>query len=55
MARDFRYLRHAIAVSLWVGTVAFTSAQTPPAGPTESITLRDSRHGTDVWPPSATR
>ena len=32
MARDFRYLRHAIAVSLWVGTVAFTSAQTPPAG-----------------------
>jgi len=20
------------------------------AGPTESITLRDSRHGTDVWP-----
>jgi hypothetical protein len=26
-----------------------------PAVPTESITLRDGGHGSDFWPPSATR
>ena len=30
-------------------------ANSAPAGLTESITLRDSRHGSDVWPPTATR
>ena len=30
-------------------------ANSASAGPSESITLRGSRHGTDVWPPLATR
>jgi hypothetical protein len=30
-------------------------ANSSPAVPTKSITLRDDGHGIDVWPPSATR
>jgi hypothetical protein len=30
------------------------SANSSPAVPTESVTLRDDDHGSGVWPPSAT-
>ena len=33
----------------------YSWAEAVPDGPTESITLRYSRHGSDAWPPTATR
>ena len=35
----------------WGRTKSASRANSAPAGPTESITLRDSRHGSDVLPP----